>query len=348
VSVLLAVGVLAVASIPELAPYSASPSGGIDVAAVQGDVPGNGTDVLAHFRQITEQHEQETGRLAADIASGRAARPDFVVWPENSTAVDPFADPQMRADIEGALHIVGVPILAGVVVDDGPKHVLNQGIVFDPVTGAGDRYTKWHPVPFGEYIPWRWLFGNHLAQLNQISRDMVSGTRVEPLEVAGTRVADAICFDVAYDDGLYAQLAHGGQLVVVQTSNAMFIHTGQIDQQFAISRLRAIETHRYVVVAAINGITGVIAPDGSVVESTPARTESYVDTHVELFDSVTPAVRIGPWLGRVCLGLVILGWALAWGQYRRTRRTDAVPASAEPEPIVSPAPTPAAPDRTPA
>jgi apolipoprotein N-acyltransferase len=176
-------------------------------------------------------------------------------------------------------------------------------------------------VPFGEYIPWRWLFGDRLAQLNQVSRDMVSGTRVDPLVVAGTRVVDAICFDVAYDDGLYAQLSRGGQIVVVQTSNAMFIHTAQIDQQFAISRLRAIETHRYVVVAAINGITGVIAPDGSVVASVPARTQSYVDTAVGLYDVVTPAVRIGPWLGRVCAGLVVLGWLLAWGQYRRVHRT---------------------------
>jgi apolipoprotein N-acyltransferase len=219
-----------------------------------------------------------------------------------------------------------------VVVDGGPKHVLNQGIVFEPVTGAGDRYTKWHPVPFGEYIPWRWLFGNHLAQLNQISRDMVQGTRVEPIDVAGTPVADAICFDVAYDDGLYAQLSHGGQLVVVQTSNAMFIHTSQIDQQFAISRLRAIETHRYVVVAAINGVTGVIAPDGSVVKSVPARTQAYVDAPVGLFDTLTPAVRIGPWLGRACTGFVVLGWLLAWSQYRRTRGTP----SAE---TATPAPT---------
>jgi apolipoprotein N-acyltransferase len=313
-------GVLALASVPVLVPYSAPETGQVDVAAVQGDVPGNGTDVLAHFRQITAQHRDETARLAAAVAAGRAARPDFVVWPENSTAVDPFNDQQMRGDIEAALHSVGVPILAGVVVDDGPKHVLNQGIVFDPVTGAGDRYTKWHPVPFGEYIPWRWLFGDHLTQLNQVSRDMVRGTREEPLEVAGTKVADAICFDVAYDDGLYAQLSRGGQLVVVQTSNAMFIHTDQIEQQFAISRLRAIEAHRYVVVAAINGVTGVIAPDGSVVASVPSRSEEYVDSRVGLYDAVTPAVRIGSWSGRVCAGLVVLGWLLAWGQYRRTRR----------------------------
>jgi apolipoprotein N-acyltransferase len=316
-----AVGILVVASAPTLAPFSADETGQLDVAAVQGDVPGNGTDVLAHYRRITEQHEAETRRLADDISAGTVPKPAFVVWPENSTAIDPFYDQQMRADIEDAVDAVDVPLLAGVVVDGGPEHVLNQGIVFDPVTGAGDRYTKWHPVPFGEYIPWRWLFGTHLAELNQIPRDMVRGTRVEPLDIAGTKVADAICFDVAYDDGLYAQLSRGGQLVVVQTSNAMFIHTDQIDQQFAISRLRAIESHRYVVVAAINGVTGVIAPDGSVVTSVPARTRAYVDSRVGLFDVVTPAVRIGPWPGRLCVGLVVAGWLLASTQYRRRRRT---------------------------
>jgi apolipoprotein N-acyltransferase len=321
VPVAVAAGVLALASLPEVAPYSAAGTDRVDVAAVQGNVPGDGTDVLAHYLQITAQHENETERLAADVTAGRTPQPTFVVWPENSTAIDPFEDQQMRADIEDAVQAVGVPILAGVVVDGGPKHVLNQGIVFDPLTGAGDRYTKWHPVPFGEYIPWRWLFGNHLAQLNQISRDMVQGTRVEPINVAGIPVADAICFDVAYDDGLYAQLSHGGELVVVQTSNAMFIHTSQIDQQFAISRLRAIETHRYVVVAAINGVTGVIAPDGSVVAAVPARTQTHVDALVDLFDTVTPAVRIGPWLGRACTGLVVVGWLLAWSQYRRGRGT---------------------------
>jgi apolipoprotein N-acyltransferase len=328
VAVLLAV--LGVAALPNLAPYTANPTGHVTVAAVQGNVPGDGTDVLAHYREITQQHTAETVRLAADVDAGRTPRPDFVVWPENSTAIDPFSDQEMRSDIDAAVSAIGVPLLAGVIVDDGPRHVLNQGVVFDPVTGAGDRYTKWHPVPFGEYIPWRWLFGDRLAQLNQIPRDMVRGTRVTPIEVAGVPVADAICFDVAYDDGLYTQLSHGGRLMVVQTSNAMFIHTDQIEQQFAISRLRAIETHRYVVVAAINGITGVIAPDGSVVASTPTRTESYAEARVGLYAALTPAVRLGAWSGRVCLGLVVLGWLLGLAQYRRTRRAAAVAVSDEP------------------
>jgi apolipoprotein N-acyltransferase len=330
------VTVVGVAGLPALAPYTADPAGRATVAAVQGDVPGDGTDVLAHYREITRQHAEETSQLAADVDAGRTPAPDFVIWPENSTAIDPFEDPETMSEIDEAVAAVDVPLLAGVVVDGGPDHVLNQGVVFDPVTGAGDRYTKWHPVPFGEYIPWRWLFGDRLAQLNQIPRDMVRGTRLTPIDVAGVPVADAICFDVAYDDGLYAQLSRGGRLVVVQTSNAMFIHTAQIDQQFAISRLRAIETHRYVVVAAINGITGVIAPDGSVVATTPARTRSYAEASVGLYDVVTPAVRMGAWPARASVGLVVLGWLLGLGRYRRQRRDDTVTARETDHPTQAP------------
>ena len=113
---------------------------------------------------------------------------------------------------------------------------------------------------------------------------MLSGTRTDPLEVAGMSVADAICFDVAYDDGIHAQLRNGAELLVVQTSNAMFIHTGQIDQQFEITRLRALETGRYVLVAATNGVSGVIAPDGTVLDRADPRTQAVLVEQIGLSD----------------------------------------------------------------
>ena len=314
---LLAATVL-VTVLPAVTPYHPAMDGRVTVAAVQGDVPGNGDDILLDFRQVTQNHVDATVDLAADVAAGRVDRPDFVVWPENSTAVDPFTDAQTEAGIRAASSAIDVPILVGAIVDAGPRNVLNQGIVWDPGTGAADRYTKWHPVPYGEYIPFRSLFdGKNLGRLALISRDMLSGTRTSPLTIAGVSVADAICFDVAYDDGLYAQLGNGAQLVTVQTSNATFIHTTQIEQQFAISRLRAIETGRWVVVAATNGISGIIAPDGTVVDRAGVRTQDVLVRSIGLGTATTPAVRLGAWTGRACVALAVLVLLLELFPYRR-------------------------------
>jgi apolipoprotein N-acyltransferase len=313
------VAVVAVSLVPALVPWDPTPDGHTTIAAVQGDVPGNGDDILLDFHQVTQNHVQATVDLAADVAAGRTPRPDFVIWPENSTAVDPFADTRTHQGILTASTAIGVPILVGAIVDAGPQHVLNQGIVWDPQTGAGDRYTKWHPVPYGEYIPFRKFFSGNFGRLALIPRDMLSGTRTQPLSIAGVQVADAICFDVAYDDGIYAQLRNGGEMLTVQTSNATFIHTSQIDQQFAISRLRAIETGRYVVVAATNGVSGVIAPDGSVLDRAEIRTEDVLVARIGLDSAITPAVRIGPWFGRLCVLLTLLGLVAALVPYRSRR-----------------------------
>jgi apolipoprotein N-acyltransferase len=297
----------------------------VTVAAVQGDVPGKGDDILYDYRQVTQNHVDATVDLARQVAAGEKPRPDFVLWPENSTAVDPFEDAETNSGIRTASSAIGVPILVGAIVDAGPDQVLNQGIVWDPETGAGDRYTKRHPVPFGEYIPGRAIFTHYsfFDRLRDVGRDMLSGTRREPLDIAGVQVADAICFDVAYDDGIQAQLRNGAELLVVQSSNATFIHTDQIDQQFAITRLRAMETGRWVAVATTNGVSGIIAPDGHVVATAEPRTKTVLVERLGLSSALTPAMRIGPWSGRVAVALTVLGLVLVLLPYRRRRQLDA-------------------------
>lgn len=331
---LVAVGGVVLAAVvllaPALKPWSSTPDGSIQVAAVQGDVPGDGTDVLAVFRQVTDNQVRATEQLADEVTAGERELPHFVLWPENSTAVDPFRDSTTNTGITTAVSAVGVPILVGAMVDAGPGHVMNQGIVWDPLTGAGDRYTKRHPVPFGEYIPWRNVFGDSFGKLDMIPRDMLSGTRDQPLLVDGIPVADAICFDIAYDDGLYDQVTHGAQLVVVQTSNAMFINTAQIEQQFEISRVRAIELGRSLAVASVNGRTGIIGPDGEVLAAADPRTTAVVDARVSLESSITPGTRVGHWVGRlsgpVTLVVVLVaafgGWLVDRLGYRRRRGPD--------------------------
>jgi apolipoprotein N-acyltransferase len=314
---------LGVLAVPQFWQPERTTDGEITVAVVQGDVPGSGDNLLAHHREVTQSHVSLTRELGAQVARGDKPRPDFVVWPENTTAVDPFRDREIRDWIREAAQAVGAPILVGGIVDaTRSDQVLNQGIVFDPVSGAGDRYTKRHPVPFGEYIPYRKHFpGRNFGRLSLIPRDMISGTRKSPLRIGGVLVADAICFDVAYDDAISEQVRRGARLLVVQTSNALFIHTSQIDQQFAISRLRALETGRTVVVAAVNGRSGVIGPDGEVVAAIEPRTRDVLLQKVPLTTSQPPAVVVGPWLGRGSV-LAALG-AVLWAAlpYRRRWRT---------------------------
>ncbi len=308
---------------PLLVPFEVEETGTTTVAAVQGDVPGTGLDVVAVNREVTANHVRLTQDLAVAVAAGEEPQPDFVVWPENSTAVDPFTDAGVNAGIIAATDAIGVPVIVGGMsndpLDDG--QVLNQGIVYRPGLGSGDRYTKRHPVPYGEYIPFRGsLIPESYGKLRMVPRDMVRGTSLEPIGVGGVLVADAICFDVAYDEGIGGQVARGAQLVTVQTSNAMFSRTGQLAQQFEISRLRAQETGRWVVVAAINGISGVVRPDGEVVASVPARGQEVLVETVGLSDALTPAVRLGVWPARFVLVFLVAHAGLVLAAYRRRRR----------------------------
>ena len=134
-----------------------------------------------------------------------------------------------------------------------------------------------------------------------------------------------MCFEVAYD-GLVRDVVDGGaDVIVVPTNNATYTGTGQIEQQFAMSRLRAIETGRYVVVASTNGISGIVAPDGSVVERAAQRRQVVLERSVALIDRRTPATVLGRWPELVLSALAVVA-LLASARLRRRRPTAPVTA----------------------
>jgi apolipoprotein N-acyltransferase len=302
------VAVLAVGAV--LMPVGiAGPGRQVTVAAVQGNVPGRGMNPFAERRVVLDNHVAATRQLAAEVAAGTVPRPDFVVWPENSTDIDPFGDAAVRAEIDSAVRAIDVPTLVGAVIA-GPdsQHVENVGIVWDPRTGPGERYVKRHVVPFGEYIPFRGILTRFITRLRQIPLDFARGSSPGVLDLGPARIGDVICFEVAYD-GLVRDVVDGGaQLLVVQTNNATYTGTGQLAQQFAISRYRALETGRTVVVAATSGISGIVAPDGSVVTASSPGTRALIVSKVQLGTSRTLGVRYGWALGLI---LSLLGVGLA-------------------------------------
>ncbi|HET6209208.1 MAG TPA: apolipoprotein N-acyltransferase, partial [Jatrophihabitans sp.] len=222
----------------------------VTIAAIQGDVPDRGLAFNARRRQVLDNHVNQTLALAAQIKAGTVPRPVVVLWPENSSDIDPTDNPDAASQIQRAADAVGVPILVGALLDGpGPDHVSNAGMVWlpssSPNPGPGQRYVKRHPVPFAEYIPLRSLARRVSSKVDLVQRDMAPGSGNGLVgEGLPFPVGDVICFEVAYDDLVNSSVRAGAQLLVVQTNNATFGHSGETYQQLAMSRLRAIEHGR--------------------------------------------------------------------------------------------------------
>jgi apolipoprotein N-acyltransferase len=290
------------------------------VAVIQGDVPRAGLDFNAQRRAVLDNHVQRTLELAEQVEAGEQPRPDVVIWPENSSDIDPYTNADAARQIDRAASAIDAPILVGAVVEGPGEYLSNTAIVWDPESGPGETYVKRHPVPLAEYVPARSFFRFFSDKVDLVRRDFAAGDEVGVLDVGGVRLGDLICFEVVYD-GLVGDVVDGGAgLIVVQTNNATFGHTDESAQQLAMSRLRAVEFGRTVVVAATSGISAIVAPDGSIKRSSELFTPDVFVAEIAERSSSTVAQRLGAgpeWvLTAVGAGALLAGSVLR----RRARR----------------------------
>jgi apolipoprotein N-acyltransferase len=283
------------------------------VAAVQGNVPRVGLDAFAQRLAVTRNHVEATSRLAADVAAGRVPAPELVVLPENTTDNDPRRDPVAAELLTTAARAVGQPILVGAVLDRDDGRLENAGLVWTPEGTVADQYVKQHLVPFGEFVPFRAQLEPLFGRLALVPRDFVPGEEPGRVDVGDVAVSDVICFEIAYDDLVRDAVEAGGSVLVVQTNNATYGRTEQPEQQFAITRLRAVEHGRPTVVAATSGVSGIIEADGDVIARSAEFTQDVLVATVNATTRTTIATRAGalPELLLAALGLVAVALAAA-------------------------------------
>lgn len=286
------------AAVPVLAGLAAAPlvgtaaqAGQVTVALVQGDVPRAGLDFNAQRRAVLDNHVARTRQLAADIDAGRAPQPDLVIWPENSSDIDPLRNADARALIEGAAEAVGAPVLVGAVLQDGDR-ASNTMIVWDPQRGPGEQHDKRRLQPFGEYMPYRDFF-RLVSPLVDRASNFAPGHGDGVVDLGGATVGVATCYEVIFDDLVRSSVRSGAEMLAVPTNNATFGYTEMTYQQQAISRVRAVEHGRAVVIAATSGSSAVIAPDGTVEQRTGLFVPDVLVAEVPLRTSTTLATRLG-------------------------------------------------------
>ncbi|MGA0003896.1 MAG: apolipoprotein N-acyltransferase [Candidatus Nanopelagicales bacterium] len=270
----------------------------IELAAVQGNVPRVGNDLSTQRAAVLNSHVKTTEQLLTDIEAGVTSEPDLIVWPESGTDLDPL-EPGIAADAINKLAIRSqAPILIGATTwySSGSKgeRPTNSGIMWTE-DGLSQIYSKNHLVPFGEYLPLRDFLAKWITRFDQIPNDFVPGEGSGVFDVAGMQVGDVICFEVAYANHIYNTINSGAQVITVQTNNATYGKTTQPEQQFAITRFRAIETQRAFLVASTSGISGLIQNDGSVTGRTNQFESAIVTGEAPLISEKTFSTKFPYW-----------------------------------------------------
>jgi apolipoprotein N-acyltransferase len=318
-------GSAALAVLPAALPLDPVPANAstATVAAIQGNVP-RARSLSGQLNAdwvVTLNHVAATDKLAAKVAAGTAAKPDLVIWPENSTDIDPMTYPPVYQEITGAAAAVGRPILVGAVLQN-PE--LNAGVLWLPGKGPTTIYAKRRLVPFGEYIPFRSLISK-ISSLTQLQgTPFVPGHKTVIFDVGQIRLGDIICYEVGFDDLVRSEVAAGANLLSMQSNDATFEREGPITaesgQQLAMARIRAVEFDRAVVVASTTGYSAIVAPDGQLISRTSMWTQAELEARVPLLSYDTLSERLGAWPEWAIVAATSLALCLAIGQANIARR----------------------------
>jgi apolipoprotein N-acyltransferase len=287
--------------------------GTFEAALVQGGGPQGTrkeeTGVVVPF----EHHVAATGRVRPPV--------DLVVWPEDVIDTEgAFVDDPWFDEVADLARGLRAPMIVGTVEGDGPEHYFNAAVLVDADGHAVDRYDKVHRVPFGEYTPLRSLL-EPLAGGALGDRDLVIGPGRGELDVPGKvgRVAVAISWEVFFPDRVREGVADGGRVVLNPTNGSSFTGTEVQSQQVASSRLRAIETGRWVLQVAPTGFTAVVDDHGHVLERTSVSEQRVIQRRVQLREGTTPYVHLGNAPALAVSALCLL-WARLGNRRRRRQR----------------------------
>jgi apolipoprotein N-acyltransferase len=217
-----------------------------------------------------------------------------VVWPENSSDIDPILYRDASDRITQAAQAIGAPILVG-ALRDGPRDVdvRNIGLVWDPQTGPGQMYVKRHPVPFAEYVPMRSFVREYITEkVDLVRRDFLAGDTPGVLTMGPVTIGDVICFEVAYDEVVRDTVTGGAQVLVVQTNNATF-NEAEALQQLAMVRLRAVEHGRDALMASTVGVSAFVDSNGRVYDATQFFADAVIERDMTVRTGRTMATTVG-------------------------------------------------------
>lgn len=292
--------------------YSNNGNQKLTVAAVQGNIPLNEKWSLDTKNSIKKVHTDYTLEAAE-------AGADLVILAETVFPYD--LDREMAEYFSSLATEGGVTLIAScftlpekpVYADSG--HLRSYNSLFEVRENGsfgGEMYSKQRLVPFAEFVPLRSIIETlipPLAELNMLPSDVIPGEESVVLHTEKGNIGCMICFDSVYENIALESVRDGAEMLIVSTNDAWFDDSAENYMHTSQSKLRAIETGRYVVRAANTGISGIVNPMGEFEQRLGVLEEGYVIGDIYLRNQTTVYTVIGNLFVYICMGMtaVILG-----------------------------------------
>jgi apolipoprotein N-acyltransferase len=264
---------------------------GVDLVAVQGNVPGIGRG----DRPDQAQADAVTfaNHLRATLALAGGPAPDLVVWGEGAANDDPPRNPELADGIRRAAAAARAPLLVGASTESQDGRWATEALLYDRDGRLVDRYAKRRLVPFGEYVPGGRVLRRLVPATDQVGVDKRPGHRLAPMTVDGVRFGTVVCWESAYAEDARHLARDGARFLVVITNNSSWGIAPGSAQHLATSQLRAVEEGRTVVHAAVSGISAVVGPDGVARQRTGLYEQATVRAAVAPRSGLTFYARFG-------------------------------------------------------
>lgn len=299
-----------------------SPS--VRIALVQGGGPQGTRAINTSARTVHLRHLNVSRRIQPKD------KVDIVIWPENIVDAKLFTASKEFREIAQESARLDAPILVGVTEDAGPRRFTNEQVVVLPDGTVADLYEKKKRVPFGEYVPMRGVLRAIGAPVAQVPHDATSGTTKGLLSVpldkptiSGDRVAEvelatAISWEIFFGGRVNEGIELGGEIVVNPTNGSSYRGTILQTQQLASSRLRAIESGRWVAQVSPTGFSAFVADNGQVRERTKISDDAVIISDVALRTGRTWYSQLGD--APVIIALLV-AFAVALSRATRDERS---------------------------
>ena len=275
-----------------IAPHGHDIGRSLNIAAVQGGGPQGTLAINTNSRDVVIRHLDAT----RTIAGGSAATDnnlDLVVWPENVIDVSSFSSSIERTEVAAEAARLDAPFLVGITEDFDNRFFTNAQVVVNTDGSIGDRYDKVRRVPFGEFVPMRGLLEAVGAPVDRIPRDAQAGKDTALLRAADTTIAVVISWEVFFAGRANEGVERGATLLVNPTNGSSYTGTILQTQQIASSRLRALETGRWLVQVSPTGFSAFISPSGQVFDRTGVSEQRVITREVQLRSGRTIYSHLG-------------------------------------------------------